>query len=61
MGAGLGEGNMVAGCLRHTLSVRFRTKLHSGLECELVSVARSKLDVRSPGCMSFSKGSLSDS
>ena len=59
MGAGLGEGNMEAGWLRHTLSVRCRAKLHSGLECELVSVARSSMKVRSPGCMSFSGVSLS--
>ena len=55
MGAGLGEGNMEADYVRHTLSVRCRTKLHSGLESKLVSVARSGLHVRSPGCMSFSR------
>jgi hypothetical protein len=41
--------------LRHTLSVRYGAKLHSGLECELGSVLRSALQVRSPGCMSFSQ------
>ena len=55
MGAWLREGNTVAGSLRHTLRVRSETKLHSGLGCELVSVARSCLHVRSPGCMSFSR------